>query len=224
MLRDAVADVLTRIGAHTPRRVVRGADTALNYLEVGRWLRSRGHHVPSRVGTRHMVFDIIASEICDLRVLYLEFGVYEGVSMRHWSSLLRNPESELHGFDKFIGLPEMWQGELGAYSARGLLPTFKDPRVHLHLGWFSETLPDYMLPDHERLVINIDADLYSSTKFVLEHLARAISVGTYVYFDEFQFREHEMKAFEEHLRSTGYVYRLLACSKALRGVAFQRVD
>jgi hypothetical protein len=45
-----------------------------------------------------------------------------------------------------------------------------DDRVAFFKGWFSETLPDYVPPPHKQLFVNLDADLYSSTKTVLEFL------------------------------------------------------
>ncbi len=220
--KNAAADALTRIGSLTSRNAVRAADSALNYVEVGRWMKAKGFVPECRLNTRHEVFDAIGREILGERVLYLEFGVFKGASMRKWSALLNNPASQLHGFDKFVGLPELWQGEMMAYSAGGIVPAFDDSRVVVHTGWFSETLPCFTLPEHDRLVINIDADLYSSTKYVLEALVNSITVGAFLYFDEFQFRDHELKAFEEHLAETRYQYRLVACSVGLRGVAFQR--
>ncbi|MBV8139332.1 MAG: hypothetical protein JO121_27440 [Deltaproteobacteria bacterium] len=51
------------------------------------------------------LFDLIARQIQNKVVLYLEFGVFEGNSVRYWSKLLENPGSMLHGFDSFEGLP-----------------------------------------------------------------------------------------------------------------------
>lgn len=89
-------------------------------------------------------------------------------------------------------------------------------------GWFSETLPQYVLPAHEQPVVNFDADLYSSTRTVLEFLKPHISVGTFLYFDEFQAREHEPKAFDEFLLETGWTFRVVAASRGLTNVLFQR--
>jgi hypothetical protein len=222
--KDRVAAALTRLGSVTPQRVVRAVDSALNYVAVGRWMHERGFAVGRPTPTRYGVFDAVAERIGGARVVYLEFGVLHGDSMRKWSSLLTNPSSELHGFDKFEGLPELWQGEVRAYSAQGVIPSFNDPRVRIHVGWFDETLPKFEIPEHDRLIINIDADLYSSTTFVLTHLGHHIVVGDILYFDEFQFREHELKAFDEHLSATGYRYELVAHSIGLRGVAFERVQ
>jgi hypothetical protein len=55
------------------------------------------------------------------------------------------------------------------------------------------------VPPHEELFLNCDADLYSSTKTILHVLKPHIRTGTYLYFDEFQAREHELRAFDEFL-------------------------
>ena len=86
--------------------------------------------------------------------------------MRQWSKLLRNPASTLHGFDSFLGLPHDWtlEGhERGYFSTEGQVPEIDDPRVRFFVGWFEETLPQYEWPEHEVLVVVLDADLYSST-------------------------------------------------------------
>jgi hypothetical protein len=90
--------------------------------------------------------------------------------MRIWSSLLRNPTSNLHGFDSFEGLPESWDLSLekGHFAMDGSVPVIDDSRVSFVKGWFSETLPQYVLPPHEQLFVNFDADRYSSTKTVLD--------------------------------------------------------
>ncbi len=131
--------------------------------------------------------------------------------MRIWSKLLTNPESSLHGFDSFEGLPEHWNtmNPHGAFYTKDNLPWFDDPRVQLHVGWFNQTLPHFSLPNHDRLIVHVDADLYSSTRYVLEMLQPHIGVGTLVLFDEFYDRQHELKAFDEFLRSSQMKFRFL---------------
>ena len=104
----------------------------------------------------------------------------------------------------------------------GAVPVIDDSRVSFFKGWFSETLTRYAFPSYEQLFVNFDADLYSSTKTVLDFLKPHISVGTYLYFDEFQSREHEPKAFDEFLSETGWAFRVVAASRGLRNVLFQR--
>ena len=64
----------------------------------------------------------------------------------------------------------------------------------------------------------------SSTKTVLDFLRPHISVGTYLYFDEFQAREHECKAFDEFLSETGWAFQVVAASRGLTHVLFQRTE
>jgi hypothetical protein len=145
--------------------------------------------------------------------------------MRIWSKLLRNRSSKLHGFDSFEGLPESWDlsAEKGHFAMEGSLPEIDDPRVSFFKGWFSETLQEYVLPPHEQLFVNFDADLYSSTKTVLDFLKPHISLGTYLYFDEFQAREHESKALDEFLAETGWSFQVVAATRGLSRVLFQRI-
>lgn len=179
--------------------------------------------MPQRVESKEQVFEIAAEQIRDREVLYLEFGVYRGESMRIWSRLLRNPRSHLHGFDSFEGLPESWvRGlEKGHFAMGGTAPLIEDSRVSFFKGWFHETLPQYVLPPHERLFVTFDADLYSSTKIVLDFLEPHISFGAYLYFDQFHIREHEQKAFAEFLSQTRWEFQVVVASRGLKRVLFQ---
>jgi hypothetical protein len=85
----------------------------------------------------------------------------------------------------------------------GRLPQIDDPRVSFQKGLFSDTLPGLKLPKHDLLVLNMDADLYSSTAYVLNTLRDRIAVGTYIYFDEFSDSKHELRAFDEFWRPRG---------------------
>jgi len=223
---EVAKEGLTRAGAACSLSTLLRLNSILNYLWVGHWVKSRGFRVLQHVDSREQVFGIAAEEIRDREVLYLEFGVYRGRSMRIWSSLLRNPGSKLHGFDSFEGLPESWDlsAEKGHFAMEGAVPAIDDSRVSFFKGWFSETLPRYVLPTHERLFVNFDADLYSSTKTVLDFLKPHISLGTYLYFDEFQAREHESKAFDEFLSETGWTFQVVAASRGLTHVLFQRTS
>lgn len=223
-LRRLAQVALTKIGARCSPSHIRNLNAALNYLEVGRWLRANGFDSSPRYATREQLYAAVAAPFARERVLYLEFGVYEGNSMRNWSRLLTNPESSLHGFDSFEGLPEAWDAERpkGTFDVGGRLPVFDDARVRLHRGWFEETLPGFAPPAHERLVLNLDADLYSSTKFVLDTLRERIARGTVILFDEFCDRQHELRAFADFLGETGMTFRFGGATRNLEHVAFER--
>jgi hypothetical protein len=144
--------------------------------------------------------------------LYLEFGVYEGESLSWWSNNLKAPGAKLVGFDSFEGLPEDWgpATKKGHFDTQGRIPSIPDERVSFVVGWFDDTLPTYVLPPHDQLVVNVDADLYSSAALVLRTLEDQLVPGTLIYFDEFHDMEHELRAFREHLEATGKSVRPIA--------------
>jgi hypothetical protein len=216
--------LLTRIGEWLPSQVVYNMNAVVNYLEVGRWMHVNGYKVKHRADRREQLFDIVGSHVAEKDVLYMEFGVFRGAATRYWSRLLRNPKSKLHGFDSFEGLPENWlpQRPQGYFSLHGEVPQIDDARVQFFKGWFEETLPHYTLPPHDVLVLNFDADLYSSTIFVLDTLANAIVPGTFIYFDEFNHQFHELRAFDEFAKKTGTKFEVLGATRTLEHVLFRR--
>jgi macrocin-O-methyltransferase TylF-like protien len=221
-----VRELLTRIGAHSSDRVIHFLDSSVNYLEIGRWMKARRFDVSQRLTRREMVFAEVAREIGSRPVLYLEFGVFRGASLLEWARLLDHPGSRFHAFDSFRGLPVDWaiDNPRGHFDIGGIPPSINDDRVTFFPGWFEETLTKYTPPSNDQLVINLDADLYSSTKTVLDRLAPHIVVGSYLYFDEFSNRNHELRAFSELLDRTGMRFRVVAVTRALSNVAFQRTE
>ncbi|MEL7089943.1 MAG: class I SAM-dependent methyltransferase, partial [Planctomycetota bacterium] len=119
----------------------------------------------------------------DPPILFLEFGVFEGNSIRRWAKLNPHPDSRFVGFDSFEGLPTKWrQRPAGHFSTDGLPPEIADPRVSFVKGWFHDTVPGFLdalahrrgLEGDEKnlpgVVIHIDADLYTSAIFLLTQL------------------------------------------------------
>lgn len=130
---------------------------------------------------------------------FCEFGVASGISINHIASLT---DREIHGFDSFEGLPEDWRAGFGkgAFSQDGLPPVRTN--VRLYKGWFDQTVPAWAKEHPGPMAfIHMDADLYSSTKTVLDALADRIVPGTVIQFDEFfnypGWQEGEFKAFTE---------------------------
>lgn len=212
------------LGGCLPARAMAALATSLKYLELGRWMRAKGLRSSHRFAKREALFDLVGKAIADRPVLYMEFGVYEGEATRYWSKILRNPDSILHGFDSFEGLPEDWNPDFpkGYFSTKGIIPKIEDNRVKFFKGWFDETLPRYECPDHQVLFLNLDADLYSSTIYVLKSLKDRIVPGTYIYFDEFSHMEHEFRAFNEFMNETGMVFSLVGVADAMQHVVFRR--
>jgi O-methyltransferase len=198
-------------------------NSVINYLEVGRWLKQNELHTNSFFPTRFQLYAYIAEPIKNEEVLYCEFGVFEGRSLRQWCKLIQNPKASLQGFDSFEGLPEGWNisAPQGKFNLKENIPTFDDSRVVINKGYFQETLPLFQPPRHDRLVLNLDADLYSSTKYVLTMMRPYIRNGTLLIFDEFSDRLNELKAFDEFLNETNFSFRLVASTKTMGTVAFE---
>jgi hypothetical protein len=114
------------------------------------------------------------------------------------AGLLKNPSSMLHGFDSFEGLPEAFNNTHGKFAclSHGVVPIVEDPRVKFFKGWFEETLPGHSVP----------------------------RVGAYLYFDEFNDRHHELRAFDEFLKETGMKFKAVGADQILSHVIFQRIE
>src|SRR5690606_35235808 len=221
-LEEGFKYVLTSGTGLIPGRLRKRVVTATHYIQLASWMKTQGFGFTRFAWTRGQLFDALAEEVGEVQTLYLEFGVYRGESLRHWSRALRHPDSQLHGFDSFEGLPESgWNWQQGQFDTQGRLPQIDDARVHFHKGWFDDTLPGFSLPAHAQLVVNLDADLYSSTIFVLRSLAPWLRVGTLLYFDDLLAVDHEPRAIEEFLRESGVVLEPVIALRSLASAAFR---
>jgi len=146
---------------------------------------------------------IIEQEKLD-ELYYLEFGVAEGHSFRWWVNNIKNEKSKFVGFDTFTGLPEKWgffkQGDM---TAEDKFPVVDDDRCEFKKGLFQETLPTFLknFETDLRKVIHLDADIYSSTLFVLTMMAPYLQDGDILIFDEFNVPLHEFRAFNDFVNS-----------------------
>jgi O-methyltransferase len=219
--------LLTLIGTRLSLNDFHKLQLVLNYMRIGKWMKDHYFYFSKRVVLRDQVFESVADNIQNRRVLYCEFGVYKGESILYWAQKLQHPDSHLHGFDSFEGLPEDFDiggpYKKGAFDVSGRMPNIEDPRVRFFKGWFNEVLPTYVPPDHDILVLMLDADLYSSTIYVLRYFKSFIRKGTYIYFDEMSRPEHEPKAFHEFMEETGFVFQPVCSDYGLNRVFFQCV-
>ncbi len=69
--------------------------------------------------------------------------------------------------------------------------------------------------------MNFDADLYSSTIYVLRRMRPHIREGTFLYFDEIHYAEHEQRAFDEFVGESNLKFRCVAADKSLAHVFFE---
>lgn len=158
---------------------------------------------------------------------YLEFGVAGGESIRAWARLNGAPQSRFFGFDSFEGLPEDWKEDApkGTFGTHGRTPVIDDPRVRFVKGLFQETIDAFSIGFHpeNRLVMHLDADLYSSTLYVLMHFERHMKPGTILLFDEFTARNctDEYAALKDFCRACRRDYKIVAARRDMVKLAVE---
>ncbi len=225
--RRLVDHTLVKIGERAGPSLPRILNGAASYIETGRALREAGLALPAPARTRFEVFDA-ALDIADsaAQPLYLEFGVWQGESMRYIASRLTLDAARFVGFDSFEGLPDDWTATFGrgAFSTSGAPPAATDARVSYVKGWFEDTVPAFVIPPHDRLIVNIDCDIYSSAAVVLAAIGPALATGDLLYFDEFHDRLHEGRAFHEFRVASGQSYRVIAATTGATNILFERTD
>jgi hypothetical protein len=141
---------------------------------------------------------------------YLEFGVFNGSSFLWWVEEIKNKDAKFYGFDTFDGLPENW-GAFKAGEMEGGIPQLDDDRCIFIKGLFQNTLPNFLksFDNNKKLVVHLDADLFTSTLFVLTSLAPYLKPGDIIMFDEFNVPNHEFFAFDIFVKSYYINYEVL---------------
>lgn len=143
---------------------------------------------------------VINQELKDQPIDYIEFGVASGVAFKWWVARIKNSESKFFGFDVFTGLPEDFGVmKKSHYNTQGKTPIIEDDRVTFVKGLFQDSVPDFLrnYNSNRRKVIHMDADLYSSTLYVLTKFLPLFKKDDIIIFDEFGVPTHEFKAFTE---------------------------
>jgi hypothetical protein len=81
-------------------------------------------------------------------------------------------------------------------------------------GLFQDSLPPFIqagkVTKAQRKVIHLDADLYSSTLYVLTSLAPFLKAGDLILFDEFNVPDHEFAAWEHFCKAYYIKFEVLA--------------
>jgi O-methyltransferase len=169
-------------------------------------------------------FVITSENLKNPQIDYLEFGVAEGISFEWWLKENQNAKSRFFGFDTFEGLPQDWgifkKGEMGSNELR-----FQDNRYKFIKGLFQLTLPELLknieFDSKVKKVIHLDADLFSSTLFVLATIYPILKPNDILIFDEFCVPNHEYFAFRIFEESFNIKYETIAAFNNYLQVAFK---
>ena len=155
---------------------------------------------------------VIKTELQEDSFDYLEFGVAEGTAIKWWVEKIKDDNCRFYGFDVFTGLPE----DFGVmkkhhYNTKGNVPVIKDKRVQFIAGFFQDSLSGFLneYNSQKKKVIHLDADLYSSTLFVLTKLLPILKQNDIIIFDEFGVPLHEFKAFTEVVHAYNLKFKVI---------------
>jgi O-methyltransferase len=196
-------------------------DKTASWIRFSHWCMEQGGKVasfratPTEYEKRYNLYEsIVTRENLDSRPFrYLEFGVASGASILWWANRCKNPEHRFVGFDSFMGLPEDWEtAPQGRFSTAGKPPETQDNRCSFEVGLFQDTLPPFVKRfdrGSSRLIVHLDADLYSSTLYAMASLAPFFASGDLLFFDEFASVRHEFRALEDFVKAFRFDYEVI---------------
>ena len=142
-------------------------------------------------------------------IVFVEFGVWKGKSIKYFSDKFTNKSSVFFGLDSFEGLLESW-GRLpkGYFDTDGKVPDLNDERVKFIKGIFQNTseilLKNLELHKKKLLLVHFDADLYSYCLSQLDRLSR----NYHVFFDEFT--GEESRALYDYMKSHRAKFKIIS--------------
>lgn len=189
----------------------------INRNPLNKKFATENHNVPiftNRSNQWHYIYHEI---LHDLPIDYFEFGVFMGNSIREWINMSISPDSRFYGFDTFTGLPEHWFKDFSksAFNVGGKIPDILDPQVTFVKGIFQDTLGNFLngFNRRNRIVVNMDADLYSSTLFVLLSMHHYLKEGDIIMFDDFLDPLGEFMAFGNYCQAYRIEPKLITAVK-----------
>ncbi len=162
----------------------------------------------------------------------LEFGTATGRTLNQFAYWL--PNKTIYGFDSWQGLPEKFNDLPAGHFAQPLPEIATNCR--LVQGWFGSrpaqdqsgiaefTTQTFAAAHPEPIaLLHLDADLYSSTKTVLNAFAKHIVSGTVILFNEYwnhpTWKKHEFKAWQEHCATHNIRYEYIGYASDHQEVA-----
>ncbi len=149
---------------------------------------------------RYDVWDkfISRENLSNQKIQFLEFGVYRGESIKYFAKKLVNEDNKFFGYDTFYGLPADWQSaKKGLFSTKGEIPKTDDKRVSFIKGIFQESLDTSVFDKGIKTIVHFDADMYSSTLFLLFKLHETLD-EYYFIFDELE--GEELRALKDYMK------------------------
>jgi hypothetical protein len=166
--------------------------------------------------------------------LVLEFGTATSRTLNQFAYWL--PSKTIYGFDSWQGLPEKFNDLPAGHFAQELPVVLTN--CELVQGWFGarptqdqSSIAEFTARDFSNLhkepivLLHLDADLYSSTKTVLNAFAKQIVPGTVILFNEYwnhpTWKKHEFRAWQEYCKMYGVQYEYIGYASDHQEVAIR---
>lgn len=205
----------------------------MSYLEWVSFNKNKGYlndyyNRNAKYKNRYILHDTILSKLnlINIPIDYYEFGVAKGDMIKYWASKNKHPESRFIGYDSFEGLPESWEDkEVGHFDTKGFTPETNDVRISFVKGWFQDSVYNDLKNRNfiNQSVFHLDADIFSSTLYVLFQLHIYMKPNDILIFDEFSNFNHEFLAFEIFKKCTGrdWKYEFIGSVNNNRQIAYR---
>lgn len=183
------------------------------------------------VGNEQDLFDVATSHVA-LDGLWMEFGVATG---RTTNYIAGKAPGVVYGFDSFEGLPEDFTLSVRKGHFKQEKPPNVAKNIQLETGLFQDTLEGFLAVHRKNVAyVHLDADLYSSTRYVLFALAGhgRIREGTIIQLDDVFYFEpgqnawytDEFRAFFEFVDEFGVEFKWLGYSGQRAAVKITKIE
>lgn len=169
----------------------------------------------------------LCSQYQELEGAYVECGVWRGGMSAAIAEILK-PETDIHLFDSFEGLPKAqeidgpaairWQTNVNdplyhenckaeISFAQEAMQLAEKTNVKFYAGWFDKTLPGTLKDPIS--ILRLDADWYESTQICLQHIFPLVRRGGIIILDDYHTWDGCAKAVHDYLSHQHLVSRIL---------------
>jgi hypothetical protein len=230
------SDLLKGLGYNTDVMNIRRMSKDIATGDTWRYMESKDLEDLKDCVTDYDLYEYVVNNELDPTLLasgmVLEFGTATGRTLNQFAHWL--PGKTIYGFDGWQGLPEKFNDLPTGHFAQKLPEVLFN--CQLVRGWFGERplqdksgIPEFTARDFASThtapiaLLHLDADLYSSTRTVLNAFVKHIVPGTVILFNEYwnhpTWKKHEFKAWQEHCKIYGVGYEYIAYASDHQEVA-----
>ena len=231
------SELLKGLGFNTDVMNIRRVARELSTVDTWRYMETKDLEDLKDCVTDYDLYEWVTTTQLDPSLtvgLVLEFGTATGRTLNQFAYWL--PNQIIFGFDSWQGLPEKFNDLPAGHFAQPLPEVL--PNCRLVQGWFGArpaqdqsgiaefTAREFAKVRKEPIkLLHLDADLYSSTKTVLDVFANQIVPGTVILFNEYwnhpTWKKHEFKAWQEHCKAHGVKYEYIGYASDHQEVAIR---